>query len=338
MDTFITRKGDDFHAHLREEAMMRAMARLTAAQFARAVIMPNTLKPPIRTAGDAFNYRQQIVEATRRMDFAPIMTIKLYPNTTPEVIKGAFQTGVKAAKIYPEGVTTNSEDGVSLDNLEVLHPAFRAMEEVGILLLLHGEAPGHFCLDREVVFLNYLMQLVRDFPRLRIVLEHITTQEAVSAVLSLPDTVAATITLHHLELTLDDVIGDKLHPHNFCKPVAKRPPDRQALLDAALSGNPKFFFGSDTAPHKIGDKECADGCAGVFTAPVAMPRLVEIFEKNNSLRQLEGFVSLHGARHYGLPSNESMLKLVREPWVVPMEYAGVRPYLAGETLQWKVVG
>ncbi len=299
MDRIAIRRPDDWHVHLREGLLMKQMARRTAEQFARATVMPNTLNPPIRTAADASVYRQQIMAATRGMDFTPIMAIKLYPTTAVALIEGARETGVQAAKLYPEGVTTHSEDGISLENILSMYQVFQAMERLGMLLLLHGEAPGHFCLDREVVFLNTLMQIAKDFPRLKIVLEHITTQEAVSAVLSLPNTVAATITLHHLELTLDDVIGDKIHPHNFCKPIAKRPSDRQALLEAAFSGNPKFFFGSDSAPHPIEAKECAEGCAGVFTAPVAMPRLVEIFERHGALSRLEDFVSRFGAEFYG---------------------------------------
>ena len=336
MDTITIRRPDDWHVHLREGELMPHMARLTAAQFARATVMPNTLHPPIRTAADALAYRQKIEAATRGMDFTPIMTTKLYPTTTVAMIKGAWETGVRAAKLYPEGVTTHSEDGISLENIFNMYQVFQAMERCGMLLLLHGEAPGHFCLDREVVFLNTPTQLVHDFPRLKIVLEHITTQEAVSAVLSLPYTVAATITLHHLELTLDDVVGDKIKPHNFCKPIAKRPEDRQAILGAALSGSPQFFFGSDSAPHPVGAKECAEGCAGVFTAPVVMPRLVEIFERHRALDRLEDFVAHLGADFYGLPLNGGMLVLVREPWVVPTEYHGVRPYLAGQTLAWQV--
>ena len=335
MDTITIRMPDDFHVHFREGELLRRLAYLVAQQFGRAIAMPNTLNPPIRTVDDAIPYRDEILMHSGN-GFQPLMTLKLYPDTTPEVVRGAHAAGVVAVKYYPEGVTTNAEDGVSVGRLSELYPAFEAMQDIGMLLLLHGEMPGVFCLDREAAFLEVLRRLCSDFPGLKIVLDHITTAGAVEAVYTLPATVAATITLHHLELTLDDVIGDKIMPHNFCKPVVKRPQDREALCYAVTSGNPKFFFGSDSAPHPICAKECAEGCAGVFTAPVAMPRLMEFFETLGCLTKLDPFVSQFGAEFYGLPLNQGTLTLVREPWIVPVEYAGVRPYLAGRTIIWRI--
>lgn len=335
----VIRRPDDFHVHLREGSLLAPMVRLTSEQFARAIVMPN-LKKPVATAGDAADYKWRIHRAGLA-DFVPLMTIKLLPSTTPHMIYEARQVSqdwVNAVKLYPEGVTTNSADGIDLNrDWQSLDPVFRAMEEVDMPLLLHGEMPGVFCLDRELRFLPILDQLVRQYPRLKIVLEHITTKDAVQAVRNLPETVAATITVHHLILTLDHVIGDKMHPHNFCKPVAKTPADKDALVEAAISGNPKFFLGTDSAPHLIGAKECAEGCAGVFTAPVAMPLLATVFEMNHALDRLEDFTARFGAEFYGLPLNEGTLMLTKELWYVPQEYWGVRPFFAGLPLGWRVV-
>jgi len=328
---------DDWHVHLRQDGDLTATVRETARAFGRALVMPNT-RPPILTADDAHGYRRSIGRAQGDLadGIAPIMTIQIVGTTTPETVRDARDAGVKAGKLYPAGVTTNSGNGVT--DLEASFPAFAAMEASGMVLCVHGELPGTFCLDREKAFLTPLIRLAKAFPKLKIVLEHVSTEIGVRAVKELlPETVGATITAHHLLLTLDDVIGDQLEPHHFCKPIPKRPEDRKALIDAATGGDPKFFFGSDSAPHVKGAKECASGCAGIFSAPVALPTLVEVFEREGKLDRLEAFVSVHGARFYGLPPNQDTITLRKEPWTVP-ERIDKRfvPFRAGQTLSWNI--
>lgn len=327
------RRPDDFHVHLRESAMLKLVAPHTAKSFARALIMPNT-KKPILTGQDALHYKQAILSAGAMGDFEPLMTIKLVGSTTPETIQQAKELDVIAGKYYPEGVTTNSEDGVR--DIKQLYPVFAAMETCGMVLCLHGESVGVFSMDREGHFLQDLKEVAFTFPQLRIVLEHVTTAAAVTVVRYGPPNIAATITVHHLVLTLDDIVGDKLNPHAFCKPIAKRPEDRDALLEAAMSGNPKFFLGTDSAPHSQKTKECASGCAGIFSAPVALAVLAQVFDTFEALDKLEAFTSEHGANFYGLPLNARMLTLSDDPWVVPEMYGPVVPFRAGHTLNWRV--
>lgn len=327
------RRPDDFHVHLRDGQELRAVASWTEAQFARALVMPNT-KKPILTGQDAVEYASRIKSAAPRLE--PLMTIKLVASTTAQIVQEAKAAGVVAGKFYPEGVTTNSEDGVR--EVQSLFPVFKAMEDAGMVLCLHGEAPGAFCMDREFAFLADLVLIANSFPGLRIVLEHVTTDVAVRAVRALSN-VAATITAHHLLLTLDDVVGDKLNPHHFCKPIPKRWVDREELQIAATSGDPKFFLGTDSAPHQIKAKECSSGCAGVFSAPVALQTVTEVFEQRGALDKLEAFTSINGATFYGLPLNEGTITLKRVPMKVPSS-CGVpvvfSPYRAGETLPWSV--
>jgi len=328
------RKADDMHVHLRQSDMLHNVLGFTAMQCGRALVMPNTT-PAILTVQDLVIYRETIEGALgKNSDFIPLMTFKVVPTTTAALVQDMKKNGATAGKLYPEGVTTNSEGGVT--DFEALYPAYEAMEKEGIVLCLHGEMPGVFCLDRESSFLDTLRTIASDFPKLKIVLEHATTADAINCVLSLPNNVAATLTVHHLYITLDDVIGDKLNPHVFCKPIAKRPEDRDALVKAALSGNPKFFLGSDSAPHLISNKENACGAAGVYTAPVLLPALCELFAKHDKLNLLELFTSVFGAKFYGLPLNESSITLVEEAWTVPEEYQGVKPFLAGSKLSWQV--
>ncbi len=331
MTTHTMRRPDDFHVHLREGAMLDKVVGYTSQSFGRALVMPNTTKP-ILTGEDAVAYKKDILRI-RGEEFQPLMTIKLVRSTTPTIIREAKAAGVVAAKFYPEGVTTNSEDG--MPNLADSHPVLQEMERQGMVLCLHGETPGVFCMDRETVFLSDLSAIANTFPKLKIVLEHVTTFDAVSEVSALPDNVAATITVHHLFLTLDDVVGGMLKPHHFCKPIAKTPEDRESLLDVAMSGNPKFFLGTDSAPHARGKKECASGCAGVFTAPVAMALLVDLFEQHGTLDRLEGFTSEFGARFYGLPLNEEKVTFTRDPWVVAEVVGDVVPFKAQEVLNWR---
>ncbi len=338
------RRPDDFHVHFRRGRILRTVVPYTASWFKRALVMPNT-DPPILSAKSAEKYQQEIASAARNRDFQPLMTIKIVQSTRPEWIPAARRAGVIAGKGYPTGVTTNAADGIR--NFFSLRDVFAAMEEENMPLSLHGEQPGVFCLDREKAFLTTLEWLSRNFPRLRIVLEHITTRAAVSRVRALPDKVAATITAHHLVLTLDDVIGEKLRPHNFCLPVAKSPEDREAIRQAAVSGDPKFFFGSDSAPHPVADKERADGNPGLFTAPLTLPLLAQVFEEEGKLDRLKNFTSVFGALFYDLPANEGSLTLANEPAAVPYTIpygtsysSGFReaivPFMAGKVLSWSV--
>ncbi len=268
--------------------------------------------------------------------FEPLMTVKIIPETTPEIICEAKQAGAIAGKLYPDGVTTGSSGGVR--NFEALNPIFAAMAEVGMVLCLHGEMPDVFCLHREEQFLKVLRDIRLAHPRLKIVLEHITTAAAVEAVKSLPR-VAATITVHHLHITLHDVIGDELHPHNFCKPVAKYPEDRTALVAAATSGDPKFFLGTDSAPHLRQNKECANGCAGVYVpGAIAMPLLAQLFHREEAVDRLAAFTSVNGATFYGLEptTEEDSIVLVNDEWKIPTLMDGIVPFKAGEKIHWRV--
>ena len=333
------RKGDDMHCHLRTGLVMRAVTDFTAEQFKRAVVMPNTT-PPILVAEDVEEYRWHI-NSCRLGGFEPLMTIQITGETSPRIIAEAKKAGAIAGKVYPQGVTTNSQNGVS--NFKAIYPALEKMQELGMPVLFHGEDPWEkaICLHREKMFLPTLYDIATDFPKLKIVLEHITTEDAFRMVTML-DNVAATITAHHLVLTLDDIVGGMIQPHNFCKPIAKFPEDREALLRAATSGSPKFFFGSDSAPHVRDDKECSQGCAGVFSAPVALALLAQIFEERNALDKMENFVSRFGADFYGLPQNTQTIGLSKETWTVP-EFYSVRnglddivPFMAGRQLPWRV--
>lgn len=337
MDRITFRLFDDFHVHFRQALFLAMMARLMVARFGRALAMSNT-KPPIGDAEAAYHYKQMILaESGPQLDL--VMTLKMLDWTTPRIIEEACVAGVRAIKSYPRSGTSHAEDGMLYYEILKYYPVFEAAEDKGMIMLWHGEVSGDddYILDREFLFLRILRQVARDFPRLKMVMEHITTAAAVRTVLDLPDTVAATITLHHLELTTNDVIAGKLRPHNFCMPVAKRLEDRWALRMAATSGNPKFFFGSDTAVWAIDDKEAVEGCAGVFSALGLVERLVQRFEALGALDKLEDFAARFGAEFYGLPLNQGTITLVRDNWEVPLEYHGARPYLAGQILPWKVV-
>jgi dihydroorotase len=335
MDEIKIAQPADFHLHLREGQLLDALVPISAEYFGTALIMPNT-EAGILTATDVRLYRDAIVDAIPAgMSFEPLMSVKLVDSTTPESITRAYTEGkAVAGKLYPRGVTTNSADGVS--DVIQLFPVFEAMERVGMILCLHGETPRQFCLDREEAFLPTLEELARSFPKLRIVMEHVSTMAAVEAVFESRDGVAATITPQHLLLTLDDVLGDFLEPHRYCKPVPKRPEDRDALIRAATAGTGKFFLGTDSAPHLTPKKEGVHGASGVFSAPVAIPVVVEVFERSDRMAALEAFCSRSGRAFYGLPSSQRDISLVRRPWRVPSQYAGVVPFLANEELAWRL--
>ncbi len=319
----------DMHLHLREGDLLNLVAPLSARAFAGAVIMPN-LVPPVDNAARLDSYRAAVDTAIGDAVFEPYMTLFFRPYTADEL--EAMRSRIVGIKLYPAGVTTNSEAGVRA--LQEAEPTLGLMQELDIPLLVHGESNG-FVMDREAEFMPVYEHLARTFPRLRIVMEHITTRQAV-AFLDRYANVFATVTLHHLVLTLDDVAGGLLAPHLFCKPIAKRPEDRDALLAAALSAHPKLMFGSDSAPHPQHSKECAGCAAGVFTAPVALPMLVELFEKHDALDNLQAFVSDNARRIYSFTPAPKAVSFVKEATVVPQRYATVLPFGAGKTVAWRL--
>lgn len=321
-------KPDDFHIHLRQGDELIHYAKDSAAQFKRGIVMPNTI-PPVSTVEDVESYRAKIKEAAP--DFIPLMTFKILPNTNPESILELKQAGVLAGKYYPAGATTNSEDGIT--NWKVMLPVLKEMERVGMILSIHGEIPGSFLLDREKDFLPILRDINRELPNLKIILEHVSSKEAVECIKDLPDNVVATITLHHLVCTIEDVVNDI---NNKCMPIPKLPVDRDAIRQAAFSGNKKFFFGSDSAPHKIVDKNCFKAKAGVYTSPVILPKLVELFDNAGALDKLEDFISKRGADFYGLEYNKESIVLQKSEMIVPLEIHGVKPFLAGQRISWSL--
>jgi dihydroorotase len=342
-DSLTLTRPDDWHVHFRDGAQMRAVADATARVFGRAIVMPN-LKPPITTTEAARDYRQRIREALPAgSSFEPLMTLYLTDNTTPDEITRAKRSGfVQAIKYYPAGATTNSESGVT--SLASVRPALAAMERLGVPLSVHGEVTDADVdvFDRERVFVDrWLTAIVRDFPELRIVLEHITTREAADFVREASARVAATITPQHLLYSRNALFAGGLRPHLYCLPILKREAHRKALVAAATSGDPKFFLGTDSAPHATHAKENACGCAGCYSAPVAMPLYAEAFEDAGALERLEGFASVHGAAFYGLPRNGDTITLVRDAWTVPAAVAfgahTLAPLRAGQTLRWRVV-
>ncbi|UYM16846.1 dihydroorotase [Endozoicomonas euniceicola] len=338
---------DDWHLHLRDGDALAETVASAARTFARAIVMPN-LRPPVVTVEDATAYQQRITAATPQgADFEPLMTLYLTDQTTPEMIYAAKARGnIKALKLYPAGATTNSDSGVTdLAHIhDTLHDTLAAMAECGIPLLVHGEVtdPDIDIFDREKVFIDrYLRDLVKRFPTLKIVMEHITTADAVEFVTNAPANVGATITAHHLLFNRNDMLVGGIRPHYFCLPILKRNSHQQALLEAATSGNPKFFLGTDSAPHVKDAKEAACGCAGCYTAPAALEMYAEAFEMMNALDKLEAFASHHGPDFYGLPRNTKTVTLTKEDWQLPESIAygddQVIPLRAGETLTWRLV-
>lgn len=340
------RRPDDFHVHFRDGELLKVVAPLTARQFARAIIMPN-LKPPVRTVQDATAYRERIMAALPAgISFAPLMTLYLTDNTTAEDIKAANSSGfVNACKLYPAGATTNSAHGVT--SVHKIYNVLKAMEQVGMVLCIHGEstAPEIDIFDREAQFVSdVLPKILEDFPRLKIVLEHVTTSEAVDIVQKTPgDRLAATITAHHLLYCRQAIFaGAKIHPHMFCLPVLKREKHRRALV-AAIAGDMegKFFAGTDSAPHLESSKICAEGCAGIFTAMCAVELYAEAFEEAGALHNLQAFLSENGAKFYGLALNEGTISLHKNPHVVPLKIPvsgsqAIVPLRSGEKVNWAI--
>ncbi len=323
----------DMHLHLRDGDMLSRVAPLSAHTFSGALVMPN-LVPPVESREDVLQYKSRILEAIGDARFTPYMTLFFKPTYSREFLESVHDD-VTAIKLYPAGITTNSEGGVSGFDVEELRPALEAMSDLGIPLCIHGETGG-FVMDREAEFVPIYEKLATHFPRLKIIMEHITTKESVEA-LDRFDNLYATITLHHLIITLDEVAGGMLQPHLFCKPIAKRPEDREALLRVALDAHPKVMFGSDSAPHPREAKECPGCAAGVFTAPIALQLLTELFETNGaSLEKLQAFVSGNARQIYHLEPQPKEVVLAKEPFTVPENYDGVVPFYFGTTLDYTV--
>lgn len=317
------------HLHLREGAMMERVTPLTADHFAGAIIMPN-LVPPVDNLERLLAYRDQINASKGAVTFDPLMML-FFRNYTREELEAAREY-IFGIKLYPAGATTNSEAGVK--ELSAAEETFALMEEMGIPLMIHGETHG-FVMDREKEFLTSYAYLAEKYPKLKITMEHITTKDAVE-LLDQYENLHATVTLHHLMITLNDVAGGLLNPHLFCKPIAKRPEDREALLAAALKAHPKLMFGSDSAPHPVSKKECCGCAAGLFTAPVCLPTLVELFEKHDALSKLQAFVSGNAQRIHDYTAPKTIVTLVKSGMAVPERYGDVVPYRAGETIPWAV--
>ena len=343
MTTEITlTRPDDWHLHVRDGAALHTVVPHTAAQFGRAIIMPN-LKPPVTTAAQAAAYRDRIRAAVPAgMDFEPLMTLYLTDNLPPDEIRRAKAAGVVAVKLYPAGATTNSDAGVT--DLRKTYATLEAMQREGLLLLVHGEvtSPDIDLFDREAVFIEQqLIPLRRDFPGLKIVMEHITTQDAAQYVAGEDALLGATLTAHHLLYNRNALFTGGIRPHWYCLPVLKRETHRVALVQAATSGNPKFFLGTDSAPHPAHLKEHATGCAGCYTAHAAMEMYAETFEAAGALDKLEGFASFFGADFYGLPRNTGTITLRKESWTPPESFAfgdaALKPLRSGEALPWRLV-
>ncbi len=344
MDQITIRRPDDWHLHLRDGAVLEHVVPHTARRFARAIVMPN-LVPPVTTVSAALAYRQRILDALPPgTDFKPLMTLYLTDNTSPETaIEAAASEHIHGVKLYPAGATTNSDAGVT--DLARCEDTLAAMAEHGLPLLLHGEVThGDVDIfDRESRFIDQTLEpLLQRHPSLRVVFEHITTAQAAEFVASGPDRLAATITPQHLLYNRNHMLVGGIRPHYYCLPILKRERDREALLDAATSGNPRFFLGTDSAPHARGAKESACGCAGCFSACAAIELYAEIFEDAGRLDRLEGFASIHGADFYQLPRNEELITLRRQDWTLPGEYNlgndTIVPLAAGQTLRWRLDG
>lgn len=341
-DRLVLRKPDDWHVHLRDGVMLKSVVAYTARQFARAIVMPN-LAPPVTTVEAADAYRQRIIAAVAgEFDFTPLMTCYLTDSIDPREVERGFEAGVfTACKLYPAHATTNSSHGVT--DIANIYPVLDTMQRIGMPLLVHGEVTDRDIdiFDREAVFIERVMsRVIGDFPELKIVFEHITTADAVDFVKAGGSTLAATITPHHLRINRNALFEGGIRPHSYCLPVAKRERHRLALRQAAVSGSPKFFLGTDTAPHTKAAKEAACGCAGIFNAPFAMESYAATFEEEGALDKLEAFASDFGPRFYGLPLNSGQITLKKAEVVVPESVGppdmSLTPFMAGQTLGWRL--
>lgn len=343
-DNLIIRRPDDWHVHLRDGDMLRDVVDFTARQFARAIVMPN-LAPPVTTVAAGLAYRDRIMAAlSDGLDFTPLITCYLTDTIDAGEVERGFTQGVFAAcKLYPANATTNSSHGVT--DIKNIYPVLEAMQRMGMPLLVHGEVtdPEIDIFDREAVFIDTVMsKIAKNFPALKVVFEHITTSDAVDFVMASGDNIAATVTPHHLAFSRNAIFQGGIRPHYYCLPIVKRDTHRVALRKAVTSGSKKFFLGTDSAPHAIGAKESACGCAGLFNAPFAMESYARTFEEEGALDQLEAFASENGPRFYGLPLNEDKIVLARKTIEVPKTYpvmdTQIVPYLYGESIEWSFEG
>jgi dihydroorotase len=334
-------KPDDWHLHLREGQILESVLPATVNSFRRAIVMPNLI-PPVTHVDMAMSYRQDILNACPGdCNFEALMTLYLTDSTLPEDVKAVAESPyVHAFKLYPAGATTNSASGVT--SLPDLMPTLEAMVEYQVPLLVHGEVTDADVdiFDREAVFIEHVLSpILQALPGLKVVFEHLTSRQGVDFVLDAGENVAATLTAHHLYLNRNAMFNKGIRPHHYCLPVLKREEHRQALVAAAISGNKKFFLGTDSAPHDRAAKESSCGCAGIYSSPVALELYAQIFEDNDALNKLEGFASLHGPAFYGLPINDEQVTLIKEDWQVPSVIAAgteeIVPLCAGETLRWK---
>ena len=341
METLTITQPDDWHLHLREGDKLKRTVSDSAKQFARAIIMPNLL-PPVTTVLQAEQYYRNIIEhIPTGSDFQPLMTLYLTEQTTVETIKAVSKhDNIVALKLYPAGATTNSEAGVN--NIATIYPVLEAMQKYAVPLLLHGEVTHGDIFDREQLFIeNILSKIYKDFPELKIVLEHITTQEAADFVTEASGTLSATITPQHLLFNRNNLLAGGVKPDYYCLPVLKREKHQKAIVKAAISGNPKFFLGTDSAPHNTNAKYSACGCAGIYSAHSALELYASVFEAENALDKLEGFASFYGADFYGLARNQTTITLKKQTWIVPeqLSFADelITPLWASETLEWQVI-
>jgi len=338
LQSLTIRRPDDWHVHLRDGDMLAAVAPYTARQFARAIVMPNLL-PPVTSVEAAIAYRDRI-RAAAGGDFEPLMTAYLTDESDPAELVRGFEDGVWiAAKLYPAGATTNSASGVTA--IRNIYPALERMQKLGMVLCVHGEVtdPEVDVFDREAAFIDRILStLVDDFPDLKIVFEHVTTADAADFVRDAPATVAATITPQHLHINRNAMFAGGLRPHAYCLPVAKREAHRLAVRRAAVSGSPKYFLGTDSAPHARSAKESACGCAGIFNAPYALESYAQVFDQEDALDRFEAFAAEHGANFYGLPQNEGTVTLEPVEQIVPDAVSGLVPFHAGECLRWRFAG
>jgi dihydroorotase len=338
LQSLTIRRPDDWHVHLRDGDMLKTVAPYTARQFARAIVMPN-LAPPVTRVEEAASYRERIIAAAGP-GFAPLMTCYLTDDVDPNELERGHRDGVwVAAKLYPAGATTNSASGVT--DIRNVYPALERMQQIGMVFCIHGEVtdPGVDVFDREAVFIDRILTpLVRDFPNLKIVLEHITTSQAAEYVAGAPATVAATVTPQHLMLNRNALFQGGLRPHAYCLPVIKRENHRLAVRRAAVSGSSKFFLGTDSAPHTREAKESGCGCAGIFNAPFALEAYAQVFDEEGALDRFEAFASLNGPSFYGLPVNEATITLERTDCAIPDRVGELVPFGAGASFSWQFAG
>ena len=328
-EALVIRAPDDMHVHLREGAALAGYAADAARQFARILVMPNT-HPPVWSPGDLAAYREGIAAAAPGLDL--VMTFKVRAGMDAATVRALRDSGARAGKLYPQGATTNSGDGLA--SVDAAYPVFEAMEECGLALCIHGEEPSAPALEREEAFLPEVEGILRRFPRLKVVLEHVSSAAGIAFVREASGNLAATVTVHHLLYTTEDLLGGKLDVHLFCRPLLKGARDRAAIQEAVLAGDRRLFFGSDSAPHPLADKQ--SGAAGVYSMPVSLPLLAAFFVDHDAAGRLEDFVSRFGAEFYGLPLNEGRVRILRRAWRVPDELHGVVPLAAGRELQWRV--